>query len=191
MSEAITQFMNAVFGGNIPEPPLTMAQIAARATLVYVIGILIVRLGKSRLIARNTPLDVILGFILGSLLSRGITGHASITETLMASLVLVAVHWLITALAVRYHRFGNLFKGNFKVLVADGQVNERALNSSHISDNDLFESLRQHGYETLSQIDKAYKERSGDISIIPRSTAPRVVEVAVEAGVQTVRIELS
>ena len=188
MSDAIANVVLTVFGGDIPVPPLTMAQIAARGVFVYLVGLLIVRVGKSRVIARNTPLDVILGFILGSLLSRGITGHAGISETLVASLVLVVTHWLLTALAVRWHWVGNLFKGNFKLLVVDGQARPSALRSSHISDHDLYEALRQHGLEELSQVDKAYKERSGDISIIAKRPAPRVVEVAVQAGVQTVRI---
>ena len=188
MSSAIATIMQTVFGGDIPQPPLTLAQIAARATVVYLVGLLIVRIGKSRMIARNAPVDVILGFILGSILARGITGQAGISETLVASVVLVALHYILTALAVRWHGVGSLFKGNFKILVEDGQARPSALRTSHISEHDLYESLRQHGLEELSQVDKAYKERSGDISIIPKRPAPRVVEVAVQAGVQTVRI---
>ncbi len=60
---------------------------------MYLAGLVVVRIGKSRLISRTTSLDVILGFILGSLLSRGITGHASISGTIVASAVIVAVHW--------------------------------------------------------------------------------------------------
>jgi len=190
MSEWIANFMQTVFGGDVPQPPLSMLQIAARAIVVYVAGLLIVRVGKSRMIARNTPLDVIVGFILGSILSRGITGHSSISETLVSSAVLVSVHWILTAIAVRWHQVGTLFKGNFKVLVADGQSLPSALESSHISEHDLLEALRRHGLETLGQVDKAYKERSGDISIIPKRPAPRVIEVVVESGVQTVRIVL-
>jgi hypothetical protein len=33
-------------------------------------------------------------------------------------------------------------------------------------------------------------ERSGDVSVIPAGRGPRIVEVRVEAGVQTIRIEL-
>ena len=37
----------------------------------------------------------------------------------------------------------------------------------------------------------AYLERSGDVSVIPAPAVPRVVDVQVAAGVQTVRIELT
>ena len=85
--------LQEAFGGDTPIEPLTLYQVAARDSLVYLAGLVVVRIGKSRLISRTTSLDVILGFILGSLLSRSITGHASISGTIVASAVIVAVHW--------------------------------------------------------------------------------------------------
>ncbi len=41
--------------GSILENLTSFYQIAARATIVFLIGLAIVRLGKSRLIARSTP----------------------------------------------------------------------------------------------------------------------------------------
>ncbi|HVW01609.1 MAG TPA: hypothetical protein VHB77_14750, partial [Planctomycetaceae bacterium] len=70
----ISEITRYLLGSNTPEHSLSVLQVAMRATVVYIVGILIVRLGKSRLIGRATPLDVILGFILGSVLGRGITG---------------------------------------------------------------------------------------------------------------------
>src|SRR5690606_294809 len=37
----------------------------------------------------------------------------------------------------------------------------------------------------------AYLERNGSISVIPRESGPRVVEISIADGVQTARIELS
>jgi hypothetical protein len=97
MWDVISDTASSVFGGDSSTQPLQAGQIAARACLIYVLGILLVRLGKSRMLSRATPLDVLLGFILGSLLSRGINGSGSLSGTLVASSVLVGVHWFITA----------------------------------------------------------------------------------------------
>src|SRR5262245_17776758 len=94
-------FLERIFGGDLPSEPLPLHQAAARAVVVYVVGVAIVRIGKSRIVSRMTPLDVIIGFILGSLLSRGITGHASLSGTAAASIAIVACHWVFTALACR------------------------------------------------------------------------------------------
>src|SRR5262245_33446339 len=120
--QSVGNVLSEVFGGDYPVDPLALHQIAARAAIIYLSGLVIVRIGKSRLISRTTSLDVILGFILGSLLSRGITGHASISGTMLASSVIVAVHWVLTAVACRSHGFGTLFKGNSELVVEDGKI---------------------------------------------------------------------
>jgi uncharacterized membrane protein YcaP (DUF421 family) len=158
-----------MFGGDRPEFSLTTAQLAARAGLVYLIGLAIVRLGKSRLISRATPLDVILGFILGSRLSRGITGHASLSDTLLTSAFLVAIHWLTTALSCRSEVFDRWIKGNSSVLIKDGQVLQENLRHSHLSDEDLREALRLNGVLKLEEVESATKERNGEISVIKQA----------------------
>lgn len=185
----LRHFVEYAFGGDAPDHQITLAQIAARGALVYVIGVIIVRIGKGRMIGRATALDVIVGFILGSLLSRAITGHASLSETLVSSITLVLVHWLLTYISVEWHWFGILFKGHAHKVVADGQMLPDELRHSHISEHDLIASMRLNGIARLDDVQEAWKERSGEISVI-RKRQPRIIEVAVEAGVQRVRIEI-
>jgi uncharacterized membrane protein YcaP (DUF421 family) len=157
-----------IFGGDYPPERLETYQVAARAAVVYLIGLVVVRVGKSRLISRLTALDVILGFILGSLLSRGITGHASISGTAVASAVLVLMHWLFTKLAYHWHAFGTLIKGHVRPLVIDGQLQIDAMQKSNLSEHDVMEELRLHGVDEVSEVARAYKERNGEISVIKR-----------------------
>jgi uncharacterized membrane protein YcaP (DUF421 family) len=190
-TQNIGTVLEQVFGGDTPEPPLHWHQMAARAVLIYFAGLLIVRIGKSRLIARITALDIIVGFMLGSLLARGITGSASISGTIVASTALVASHWLLTALACRWHTLGTLLKGRYiRPLVIDGQMQLDNLRHSHLSEHDLMEEIRLRGVEDIGAVARAYKERNGEISLIAKKPTPQVVEVAVREGVQTIRIEL-
>lgn len=157
-----------LFGDDGPTAALTYAQIAARATVVYLMGLIVIRLGKSRALSRVTSIDVLLGFILGSILGRGITGHASISTTTVATVVLVFVHWLLTWAACRSHFLGTMLKGRSKLLVEEGAIDFRAMRSAHVSIHDLEESMRLRGVEDLADVHRAYKERNGEISILPR-----------------------
>jgi uncharacterized membrane protein YcaP (DUF421 family) len=160
-------FVDIVFGGDTPHPPLRMWQVAARAVALYLMTVLVVRIGKSRLLGRASVLDVILGFLLGSLVSRGITGSASLTDSATASVVLVFAHWWITLAACRHHRLGWLFKGSAYLVVEDGKVLPDAMRRSHVSLEDLKEELRLNGnVEDVERVKRAYKERSGQISVV-------------------------
>ena len=65
-------FLEAVFGA---QRAISVPEMAVRAVIIYVVGLLIVRFAKNRLLGRSTAFDIILGFILGSLFSRAINGR--------------------------------------------------------------------------------------------------------------------
>jgi uncharacterized membrane protein YcaP (DUF421 family) len=191
MGNDMAQVLETIFGGDAPQQPLLYGQVAARACVVYLIGLALVRIGKSRLLSHATALDVILAVILGSLLSRGITGSASISGTTVACVMLIAVHWFLTAVACRWHRLGNLIKGHTYLVVDNGRIDWKAMRRSHISEQDLLEELRLNAnIEDVSRIKRAYKERSGQISGVRHAPETELFDVGVENGVKTVRIEI-
>jgi uncharacterized membrane protein YcaP (DUF421 family) len=158
--------LHYVFGGDFPDDPLKFHQAMARAVVVYLTGLAIIRIGKSRSIGRITTIDVLLGFVLGSLLSRGITGHASLSGTAAASAALVATHWLLTRMACQWHWFGNLIKGHADLVVKDGKPLLASMHRHNISIHDLEEALRLNGIDNIQKVRLAYKERNGEISAL-------------------------
>jgi uncharacterized membrane protein YcaP (DUF421 family) len=159
-------WLHYLFGGDVPDDPLQIHQVMARAVAVYLAGLAIIRIGKGRSIGRITPIDVLLGFVLGSLLSRGITGHASLSGTVASSTALVAAHWVLTRLACHWHWFGDLVKGHADLIVKDGQPLYEHLLKHHISIHDLDEQLRLKGIDDIAQVRLAYKERNGEVSVL-------------------------
>lgn len=166
-------------------------QMALRALVVYVFTLLVVRLGSKRFLGKATAFDVILGIMLGSVMSRAINGSAGLVPTLAGGTVLVALHWLFGVVAYHTSWFGDLVKGRPVVLVEDGRVREDAMRRTSLSGNDLREALRLAGMRPdPAGVRLAHLERDGTISVIPRQGEPRVMEVSVADGVQTVRIEV-
>ena len=165
--------------------------MALRTVLIYAATLVLIRLGSKRFLSQATAFDVIVGIMLGSVMSRAINSSAPLFPTLGAGLVLIALHWLLVRLAYRSGWFGPLIKGNPVLLIRNGELQKEGLRETGIATNDLEQALRLQAQQTdLSGIRLAYLERNGQVSIIPASTEPRVLEVAVEDGVQTVRIRL-
>ena len=169
---------------------LSVGQMALRAVLVYGAALVLVRLGEKRFIGKNTAFDVILGFILGSVLSRAITSTDAFFAILAAGLVLVTLHWLFAVVSFHSDRMGSLVKGHERTLVRDGEIQWEAMRSSHITEQDLLSALRRNAkLADVSRVRMACLERNGDISVLKEDQEPRIVEVDVKEGVQTVRIE--
>ncbi|HEY0012881.1 MAG TPA: YetF domain-containing protein [Allosphingosinicella sp.] len=170
---------------------LNALQMGARAILIYVVTLAIIRLGKKRFMSRATAFDVIVGIVLGSIASRAITGNAPMFPAMTAAAVVMALHWCFSALAVRSGRFGQLIKGHDTIIVRNGEIDERALCATHMTSRDLRESLREQGVEDVAAVAEARLERDGSVSVIKRRAEPRIVSIDVAPGVQTVRVELA
>lgn len=170
---------------------LTITQMVLRAVIVYGAALLMVRLGEKRFLGKSTAFDVILGIILGSVVSRAITGSSPFFPTLAAGFVLVGLHWLFAVIAFRSDRFATLIKGSPRTLVENGEVLWEAMRKSNIGSNDLMGALRtQARISEVGQVQVARLERSGDISVIKADSPPKILEVEVADGVQTVRIQI-
>lgn len=171
---------------------LTFWQMALRTIIIYVAGLMAIRLvGDRRFGGRYTVYDVILSFAFGSLLSRAINGSSPFWVTIGAGFVLVGMNRLFALIASRSRRFSQLISGNSLVLIQDGEIQWDNMNKSHISQQQLLSSLRSNGHLSApSEVKVARFERNGQISVIPAVREPQIIEVKVEDGVQTVRFQL-
>lgn len=191
MFDDAIRLAGTLVGAHADDP--TLWQLAARAFLVYVLAILLVKLGERRFMGRGAAFDVILGIMLGSVLSRSITHNGSVYGIVAVGIFLTTLHWLFAVASYHWERFGQMVKGRDRELVVDGQIQWKNMRRSHVSRGDLEMALRMQGRTTdTSDVRIAKFERSGDISVITRASErqPKIVEVLVREGVQTVRIEM-
>ncbi|MCG6112411.1 MAG: DUF421 domain-containing protein [Paracoccus sp.] len=167
MIEGIGTWITGMMGLDVEE--LGIRHLAVRAVVVFVIAIVIVRLGEKRFIGKNTAFDVIPGVMLGSVISRAITGGSPFVPTLCAAFVLVGLHWLFAKIASHWSPFGTLIKGKTRLLVQDGEVDWDAMGRSNLSRDDLLGALRlQASLADWKDVKEARLERNGEISVIRR-----------------------
>lgn len=172
----------------------SILEMCLRAAGIYLAGWAILRIGGNRFLGQETAFDVVLAFVLGSTLSRAINGSAPLLVTLAAAALLVGIHHLLAWITWRSHHWGVFFKGNPHTLVRDGEPLPEALRRYRVSRGDLEEALRLKAHlKDPSGVEEARFERNGDISVIEKKEKkePRIVEVRVQEGVQTVRIEIA
>lgn len=173
MLEPIASWISGMLGLGIPGAELDFTHMAARGVVVFVVGILAVRIvAHRRFVSRHTPFDVILGITLGAILARAVNGTAPFLPTLGSALVLLGLDHLIVVVAYRWPWFRHLVEGRSRELVQDGELNRAAMRRFHISREDLLIELRRQGHtEDLDRVREAYIEPSGEISVITRRAA--------------------
>jgi len=156
-----------LFGGDATPNPLPVHQAIARAVVVYGAGVVVLRLGKIRLLGRASVLDILLAFCVGSILSRAVNGSSTFSASVAATAAMVAMHHALSALGLRHHRLGGWIKGVSVPLVREGKQLPANMKRCGISDHDLVEELRLNGnVDDLERVEAAYLERNGEISVV-------------------------
>ena len=146
--------------------PITALQMSLRSIVLFLYGIVLLRLAGTRIFGKSVPLDIIMSVIIGSNLSRCLTGNAPLLPTMVATAVLLALHWALAHLAQRSRGFANLVKGKPHVLVEDGEIDHAAMRHEGIGMRDLETAMREEDIVEIEGVRRATLERDGSISVI-------------------------
>ncbi len=143
-------------------------QLSVRAGLMLLFGIVCLRIAGRRTFSQSSPLDIVVAIVIGSNISRVMTGHVTFWPSLTATLVLALLHRLLMLATLHWHGLGRLLKGEPVAVIREGQLDEIGLRRNGVSRADLLESLRQEHVAGPEDVALATLERSGRISVVPR-----------------------
>ncbi|WP_395396271.1 YetF domain-containing protein (plasmid) [Novosphingobium sp. BL-8A] len=146
----------------------TMAQFCARTVLLFFYGLACIRIAGRRTFSNLSPFDIVVAIIVGSNISRAMTGRVPFLPSLGSTLLLVVLHRLVAMATVRWNPLASFVKGCPMVLIRDGQIDERAMLRHDISTADLMEGLRMEQVCRIDDVALATIERGGKISVVPR-----------------------
>jgi uncharacterized membrane protein YcaP (DUF421 family) len=142
-------------------------QMSIRAVFIFLSALILIRFGPTRIFGKNTSFDIVLGVILGSILSRALTANARFFPTLAAAATLVLLHMLLAKLSYSSKAVGHTVKGVEIKLIEDGEILWDKMKKTSTTRHDLLEALRSKGTDPdVSKVKAAYLERSGKISVI-------------------------
>ena len=138
--------MDAIFGSS---SDLAWYQECARAALIFVYGLALVRVAGRRIFGKWSALDIVVSIIIGSNLSRALTGIAQLWGTLAATTLLVALHWVLARLVARSPGFSRVIEGK-PIQLARHQPSHSVRERYAVSQSDLNEALRESGVDDIA-----------------------------------------
>jgi uncharacterized membrane protein YcaP (DUF421 family) len=145
---------------------VSVAQECARAALIFAYGLAVVRLAGRRVFGRWSAIDIVVSIVVGSNLSRALTGNAPLLGTLAATTALMLLHWLLAQAAAHSARVSRLVEGRAIELGRGGTATGAGALRAAVSAADLAEALRQAGIERVEESRLILLEPSGKISVL-------------------------
>jgi uncharacterized membrane protein YcaP (DUF421 family) len=146
---------------------LTPLQMALRAILIFIVTLILIRLGGVRIFGRRSSTDTIIVIVMGSVLARGIVGASPLLSVIAAASAMIILHRLFGWLSQKFKWFDRMIKGRKTRLYENGTILLSNLEKTALTTSDLMESLRlETKQEELEKIESAYLETNGRISFI-------------------------
>lgn len=144
-----------------------------RAAVIYLIVWLVMRVTGKRTLAQVTVFDFVLLIMISQAGQQALLGDdLSLTNALLIIVTLVGIHLLFTAANYRWPVFDQFANDVPLVLIDDGEILQERMRKTKVSEDDILEQARMaHGLERMDQIKYAVLERTGGISVVPRSSA--------------------
>ena len=151
-----------------PDEGANAYQLSVRAVLLFAFGVACIRIAGRRTFAQYSPLDIIVALIVGSNISRVMTGKAAFFPALTATLVLVILHRLLALATLHWGWLSWLIKARPLRIITDGTLDEHALRRANLSREDLDEAIRLEQFAGPDDIAIGTLEGSGKISAVPK-----------------------
>lgn len=149
---------------------LTWYQMTARAAVIFIFALLLIRISGRRSFGIKTPLDNIIIILLGTILGRAVVGVSPFFPVLVSSLVIVALHRLLAAIFARSPSLSGALEGEKILLFEHKAFLQKNLNRAMLSKEDIMQGIRLAALtEDTDEIEKIYIERNGKISIVKKS----------------------
>jgi uncharacterized membrane protein YcaP (DUF421 family) len=144
--------------------------LVLRATFVFFLILVVTRAVGRRELGQMEPFDFILLVVIGDLVQQGVTQS---DQSLTGATIVIATMCLLTVgtayMSFRFRRLRPLLEGDPIVLIAGGQIQERALRRQRITDDELAAEARLQQIGSLREVRFAILESSGKISFITKS----------------------
>ena len=143
--------------------------IVLRATVMFGIVFLLLRLMGKRELAEMTPFEFAMLVAIGDLLQQGVTHNDfSLTGATLAISTFAFWTLVLTALSYKSRRAEKWLDGEPAVIVRDGRLLRPAMRRNRLTSSEIESEMRQAGIAHLAEVAWAVLETNGKISFIER-----------------------
>jgi len=146
---------------------IDLGNIVLRSVVVYVFIVLAIRLFGKRELSQISVIDLVFILLLSNSVQNAMVGSdSSLQGGLVAAVSLFIVNYVLKKITFRNKKFKKIFNTEPVLLIHNGIVNTKNLESEELTMEELETAIREHSVESIKDVKLAVIEPDGNISII-------------------------
>lgn len=144
--------------------------VVLRALSIYVVLLIVFRIGGKRTLGHTTTFDFVLLLIIAETTQQALLGDDfSVTNAFLLIIVLIGLDVALSLLKRGSPMLDRLLEGVPLVIVEHGKPLTDRMRMARVDEQDVLSAARERqGLKRMDQIEYAVLERNGGISVIPK-----------------------
>jgi uncharacterized membrane protein YcaP (DUF421 family) len=144
-------------------------EFIARAVVVYIFLLVILRVTGKRQVGQLAPFDLVLLLVLSNALQNSMNGgDNTVTGGVISAVTLVSLNWLLGYATYRSKKIGRFVEGRPQVIVHNGHVYRDVMANERLTQDELDAAIRLAGCASIHDVHFAILENNGQISVRTR-----------------------
>lgn len=165
----------------------SIIRILVISICAYSALIVILRLSGKRTLSKMSAYDFVVTVAIGSTLSSVIlTKSVTLSEGILAFIMLVLLQFAVTFFSVRSNKFANLVKATPKLIVYKGKIIEKNLRKERLIISEIYAALRESGMGSIEDADAVVLETDGTLTVVAHLKEAGSVLKTVEKGEENI-----
>lgn len=141
--------------------------IIFRSTVIYLFIVAALRLFGKKELAQLSVIDLVFILLISNSVQNAMVGPDSkLTSGIIAATTLFVINTLFKYFLFRSRGLNKFVQGKPVMLIHKGNIIEENLRKERLTLDELQAAVREHGVETISEVDLAVLEVDGNISIL-------------------------
>lgn len=151
--------------------------ITLRAASVYLFIIVALRLFGKKELAQLSVIDLVFILLISNAVQNAMVGSdTSLLGGIIAAAALFVLNFILKKLTHRFEGVSKLIEGEPIMLIYKGMIQSENLKKADISMQELETAIREHGVNSIKNVDLAMLETDGNISVLSNDFTQRTTK---------------
>lgn len=165
--------------------------VAWRTVFLYLLILVIFRLMGKREVGELSLMDLVIFVMIAEVASFAIDNpKQNLFESIMPMILLLVIQLITSYWSLKSKKIRDLIDGDPSVIIRNGEIIESEMRKQRYNLDDLFQQLREQQIGSIQNVDYAFLEPSGNLSVFKKDGDHPVLPLIVDGDIQETHLNL-
>lgn len=156
-------------------------QLLFRTVILYIIILIVFRLMGKREVGELSIMDIVVFVLIAECVAFAIEDvDKPLFQNVFPILLLLGIQYINSLMTLKSKKIRDLIDGDPSVIIEKGIINQEEMRKQRYNLDDLFQQMREERVGSVQQIEYAFLEPSGKLSIFLKNDDPLIFPLIVD-----------